>query len=417
MAIEFNIPTSRSECVKLDAADPLRSIREQFVLDDKLIYLDGNSLGPVAKQVADRIQEVIQAEWGKGLIRSWNDAGWYDAPRRVGSKIAPLIGANDDEVVIADSISVNLFKLLVAAARLKPDRQVFVTDQDSFPTDLYLADSVSKLLPKLRVKRVAAGDVCQSIDSSTIAVFLSHVDYRSGALLDLPGITRAAHANGALAIWDLAHSAGALPIELSKNQVDLAVGCGYKYLNGGPGAPAFVYARRSLHAALDQPLTGWFSHRQPFDFSSKFTPSNDIGRLLCGTPPMISLLALEASLEVFAGVSIDELRIKSQRLSQTMIALVKERCPEGSLELKSPQDADQRGSHVSFGHPDGYAIVQALIARQIVGDFRDPDWMRFGICPLYLRYQDIWDFVEGLDEILRTGEWEQDQFQRRKTVT
>lgn len=414
---DFQVPQSRAECVELDRIDPFSEHRHRFELEEGLIYLDGNSLGPLPTGVGERIQSVVHDEWGRGLIRSWNQSDWYSAPRRIGGKLSQILGCPADDVVVTDSVSVNLFKLLVAGLRLRTDRRVILTDESSFPTDLYIAESVADLFADVSVLRVAPEDLESAIDDQVSVLLLSHVDYKSGYLYDMRSINERAIQNGVVTLWDLSHTAGALPIDLQSHRTDMAVGCGYKYLNGGPGAPSFAYVRSELQDQIQQPLSGWFGHRDPFEFAAEFRPAPDVGRLLCGTPPMLSMLALEASLSAFEDVSLADLRRKSLQLSETMIGLVETQCPQDELQLLTPRAPENRGSHVSFGNPNGYAIVQALIDQNIIGDFRDPDLMRFGICPLYLKFQDIWDFVSAFSEVIRTRSWDRPQFTTRKAVT
>ena len=416
------LPSNRAACQAMDAQDPLAFARERFRLPDGLIYLDGNSLGPLPQHLPERLRAVIEEEWGRGLIGSWNGAGWIDLPRRLGDRIAGLVGAAEGEIVVADSTSINLFKLLAGALRLRPDRPAIVTERGNFPTDLYIAQGLASLLggaAELRYidgevtpesVRTAAGDDCA-------VVMLTQVDYRSGRLLDMVEITRAAHAAGALALWDLAHSAGALPLALGSSGADLAVGCGYKYLNGGPGAPAFLFVARRLQADLPATLSGWLGHASPFDFDSNYRPAPGILRQLCGTPAILSMTALDAALDVWDAVDLGLLRRKGQALGELFIGLIEDQRLEASLELASPRDPDRRGSQVAWRHPEGFAVMQALIARGVVGDFRAPDILRFGFAPLYLRYVDVWDAVARLGEILRSGSWDRPEFRSRGSVT
>lgn len=409
---------TRAQCIERDRTDPLAAARRRFMLNDGEIYLDGNSLGALPAHVAERMQHVIHEEWGRGLIRSWNDARWIDLPQRVGGRIARLIGAAADEVVAGDSTSLNLYKLLVAAMRMRPGRRVILTTGDDFPTDLYIAQGVAELMD-LEVRYVESTDeaVRAGLDGSVGVMVLSHVNYRSGRVQDMAGLTAAAQRAGALALWDLCHSAGALPVDLGGCNVDLAVGCGYKYLNGGPGAPAFAFAARRHHPALRQPLTGWHGHARPFEFTRDYESAPGVEQLLCGTPPLLSMLALESALEVFDAVDMQALRRKSMALGDLFIALVDERLAAHGFGIASPRDASVRGSQVALTHAQGYAIVQALIARGIVGDFRAPDILRFGFAPLYVGYADVFDTVAALQAIMDTDEWNQPRFLARKAVT
>ena len=410
--------TTRNACEAMDRADPLAALRQEFVLPPGVVYLDGNSLGALPRAVPERIADVARHEWGEGLIRSWTAAGWIDAPRRVGAKIARLIGAAPDEVVVADSTSVNLFKLLVAALRLRPERNVIVSERGNFPTDLYITQSVCDLLGgRHQLRLVEAGDVASALDDRVALPTLTHVNFRSGALHDLHGLTAAAHAAGALVLWDLSHTAGALPVDLHAADADLAVGCGYKYLNGGPGAPAFLFVAQRLQDSMHQPLTGWLGHAAPFDFSIDYAPAKGIDRMLCGTPPILSLAALDAALDLWDRVDLGAMRTKSQALGDLFIALVETRCAEFGFRVACPRDANARGSQVSFAHADGYAIVQALIRRGVIGDFRAPDLLRFGLTPLYIRYVDVWDAVEHLRCVMTQREWDRVELKQRAVVT
>ena len=361
-------PITLADCEALDAQDPLRDCRSRFQLPAGVIYLDGNSLGALPVAVPVRLKQAVEQEWGQGLIRSWNDAGWYPAPQRVGARIAPLVGAHADEVIVCDSTSVNLFKLLVAALRLRPGRSVILGEQGNFPTDAYVASGVATLTG-VRFEAVPADALMAALSDQVAVVSLTHVNYRSGAVYDMAAITRRAHEVGALVLWDLAHTAGALPCALNACNADFAVGCGYKYLNGGPGAPAFAFAARRHHGALQQPLTGWHGHAKPFDFVQDYQPAPGMDSLLVGTAPQLGLIALEAALTAFDGVDMMVLRAKSVALTDLFIRLVDEQVP--GFGLASPRDAAQRGSQVSLTHPEGYAIVQALIARGVIGDFRE----------------------------------------------
>lgn len=414
---------TRADVERLDAQDPLASARERFSLPPGLIYLDGNSLGALPVGVADRVAGVVTAEWGTGLIGSWNSAGWIGLHRSVGAKIGRLVGAQEGEVVAADSTSVNLFKLLVAAHRMRPDRRVVLTEHGNFPTDGYIVDSVARLcgLEVLRVdpdRVLAALGATRPRNIADIAVVvLTHVDYRTGRMHDLHAVTRAAQSAGALMLWDLAHSAGAVPVDLTGAGADLAVGCSYKYLNGGPGAPAFAFVARRLQDELDQPLTGWLGHQAPFALEPTYRPAVGIDRAQCGTPPVLSLAALDAALDAFDGVSMRELRAKSLSLTELFIALVDARVGSYGVELASPRDGEHRGSQVSVRHPHAYEIVQALIARGVVGDFRAPDLARFGFAPLYLRHVDVWDAVEHLLAVVAGEEFRRPEHGVRSAVT
>jgi kynureninase len=419
--------TTRPDCERLDAEDPLAALRGQFQLPEGKLYLDGNSLGVLPKATPARVAQVVQHEWGEHLIESWNTAHWIELPQRVGNKIAQLVGAGPNELVAADSTSVNLFKVLSAALTMAhadaPQRHVIVSERDNFPTDLYIAESLARErgfelvlvdAPEQIEPRLARGDVA--------VLMLTQVNYRTGRLHDMAALTAAAHAAGALAVWDLAHTAGALPVHLKRDDADFAIGCGYKYLNGGPGAPAFVWVHPRHADRFWQPLAGWMGHAAPFAFNPGYRPAPGISRYLCGTPPVIQMAALECGVDsVLAAAPLggmDALRSKSLALTELFMRLVAERCGGHGLGLVTPHEASHRGSQVSYALAEGgYAIVQALIARGVVGDFRAPDILRFGFTPLYLRFVDVWDAVEHLRQVLDSGEWRQERFHRKAAVT
>lgn len=410
--IDVHAITTREDAVALDAVDRFAATRHEFALPEGVIYLDGNSLGPLTRRARERVAATVATEWGEGLIRSWNEAGWIDLPRTAGAKIAALIGADPADVAVGDSTSVNLFKVLSAALGRVLDRHVILSEPGNFPTDLYIAQSVAALHgAELRL----ADDPAAALDDTVAVLMLTEVDYRTGRRHDMAALTRAAHAAGALAVWDLAHSAGAFPVHLAAAGADFAVGCGYKYLNGGPGAPAFVYAAPD-HQGAAQPLPGWFGHADPFAFEPSFRPAGGIARFLTGTAPVLSMAALDAALDVFADVDLEAVREKSVALCELMIARADRLCP-GSLSLASPREAARRGSQVAFHCAAGYPVMQALIAANVIGDFRAPDILRFGLTPLYTRYQDVFDAVEILAEILRTASWDRPRFHRRAAVT
>jgi len=399
---------------KLDAADPLARYRDRFALPDGIIYLDGNSLGALPKGTPVRLAEIVLEEWGEGLIRSWNDAGWIGLPQRVGGKMAALIGAAPHEVIAADSTSVNLFKLIAAALAMRPDRKVILSEPGNFPTDLYMIAGLEA--QGLAARRLAPREaLAAALDDGVALLLLTHVHYKSGALHDMAALTRAAHDKGALVLWDLSHSAGALPIDLTGCHVDFAVGCGYKYLCGGPGAPAFAFVAARHHEALRQPLTGWMGHAAPFAFSDDYAPGMGVDRLLCGTPPILGLAALEVGVDLIADIGVVELYQKSQRLSEFFRQCLREKGVE--LDLVSPDDPAARGSQLSFRHPDAYAVCQALIARGVIGDFRDPDILRLGFAPAYLRFEDMAEAARHLAEVLDSGEWQDETFRTRSAVT
>jgi len=407
----------RRTCQGLDAADPLGCFRDRFDLPPGLVYLDGNSLGALPRATASRLADVVEREWGRDLITSWNRHGWIDLPARVGDKIARLIGAAPGEVVIADSTSVNLFKLLDAALALAPERPIVLSDTGNFPTDLYIAQGVVGARGDGRVlKLVDETALIEAIDPATAVVMVTQVNYRSGRLHDLAAVTAAARRAGALMLWDLSHSAGALPIDLDGVGADLAVGCGYKYLNGGPGAPAFLYVAQRHQERIRPCLSGWMGHAAPFAFDLDYRPAAGIARNLCGTPSVIGLAALEVGVDLMLEADLAQVRAKSMALGERFVALVEARCP-GMFELASPRDPSARGSQLCLRHPEGYAIVQALIARGVIADFRAPDILRFGFAPLYVRHVDVWDAVDRLVEVMRTRAWDAPEFRTRATVT
>ena len=398
--------TTRAACAALDAADPLAPLRDRFDLPEGVIYLDGNSLGARPRAALERARDVVAQEWGQGLIRSWNTAGWFALPGRLGDRLAPLIGAHDGEVVVTDTTSLNLFKALAAALAIQaerdPARKAIVTERSNFPTDIYMADGLARWLDRgYRLHLVDAhDDLDAAIDADCAVLMLTHVNYRTGRQHDMAALTGLAHARGALAVWDLAHSAGAVPVDLHGAGADFAVGCTYKYLNGGPGAPAFIWVPRRHQAAFRHPLTGWWSHAAPFAMSHGFEAAKGIGRALCGTQPVVSLALVECGLEIFEATSMAALRAKSLALTDLFIALVESRCAAHPLGLVTPREHAERGSQVSFTHPHGYAVMQALIARGVIGDYREPEIMRFGFTPLYTSFADTWDAVDILRDIL-----------------
>lgn len=407
----------REDAGRLDAADPLAPFRDRFVLPDGLVYLDGNSLGALPRRVTERVAGVVSREWGEGLIRSWNEAGWIDLPRRVGDKLARLVGAAPGEVVCADSTSVNLFKVLAAALSLRPERRTVLSEEGNFPTDLYVAEGLARLLGKgHRLRLVPKAELVAALDADVAVLLLTHVDYRTGERHDMERLSRAAHAAGALAIWDLAHTAGAMPVDLHAAGADLAVGCGYKYLCGGPGAPAFLWVPKRHQGAFLQPLSGWLGHAEPFAFESAYRPAEGVARFLCGTPPVLSMSALDAALDVLLEADLALVRAKSEALTSFFVEAVEQECGS-AVRLVSPRDAARRGSQVSFAHPDAYAVMRALIERGVVGDFRAPDVLRFGFAPLYVRFVDAWDAARALADVLSSHAFERPEFRRREAVT
>jgi kynureninase len=408
---------TREDAAALDAADELAFLRDEFALPPGVVYLDGNSLGALPRAAAVRVRDVVEREWGEGLIRGWNTHGWIDLPARVAAVLAPLVGAAADEVAVADSTSVNLFKLLAGALRLRPGRSVILSEEENFPTDLYVAQGLSSLLEGVTLRLVPRAGLAEALDASVAVLMLTHVDFRTGALHDMAEWTRAAHRAGAFALWDLAHSAGALPVDLAGCEADLAVGCGYKYLNGGPGAPAFAFVARRHQDAFETPLTGWMGHAEPFAFDPRYRPAAGIARLLCGTPPILSLAALECGVETVARGGLARLRRKSMAMTDLFVRLVEQECPGAGLTLASPREAERRGSQVALRHPEGYAIVQALIARGVIADFRTPDVLRFGFAPAYLRFTDVWDAVAALRAVMERREWARPEAAARAKVT
>ena len=399
---------------QLDAADPLAIYRDRFDVPAGVIYLDGNSLGVLPKATPERLAQVVRGEWGEGLIRSWNSADWINLPARVGAKIAPLIGAAPHEVIAADSTSVNLFKLIAAALRMNPGCKVILSEPGNFPTDLYMIAGLER--QGLAIRRLAERDaMADALDGDVALLMLTHVHYKSGAIFDMAALTARAQEAGALVLWDLSHSGGALPVHLNACNADFAVGCGYKYLNGGPGAPAFAFVAQRHHAALEQPLTGWMGHASPFAFSDDYAAAPGIEKMLCGTPPILGLSALEVGVDLIAEIGVDRLYAKSQKLSEFFRQCLRELGV--ALDLVSPADPAQRGSQLSFRHPEAYAVCQALIARGVIGDFRAPDILRLGFAPAYLRFEDMAQAARHLAEVLNSGEWQRPEFRDRAAVT
>jgi kynureninase len=432
-------PMTFQDCQALDAGDSLRTLRELFDIPEGVIYLDGNSLGVMPKAAAARAAEVVTQEWGRGLIRSWNSAGWFSLPQRLGNRIAPLIGAGADEVVATDSTSINLFKVLSAALSIAaedaPQRKLIVSERSNFPTDLYIAEGLCKARG-YTLKLVEPEEIAGALTTDVAVLMLTHVNYRTGAMHDMPAVTAAAHAAGALMVWDLAHSAGAVPVELKTSNADFSIGCGYKYLNGGPGAPAFVWVHPKHADRFWQPLAGWWGHAAPFAFTPDYQPAPGITRYLCGTQPIVSMSLLGCGLDGFEAAEklggMSALRAKSLALTDLFIQLVEERCHGYGLGLATPREHAQRGSQVCLTreHAAGgalgsgaFAIVQALIARGVIGDFRagdggiHKDILRFGFTPLYVGFEDVWNAVEHLRQVLETEEWKKPEFNQKHAVT
>ena len=411
-------PLDRAACQAMDAADPLAPLRDRFDLPEGLIYLDGNSLGAMPKDAAARAHDVVTREWGTGLIKSWNSAGWFDLPVRLGDKLAPLIGAAPGEVVVCDSTSQNLFKVLSAAVALRPDRRVLILEGSNFPTNNYIAEGVAAATGgRVEVRLCEKDEIAEAIDEDTIAVAITHVHYKSGHVHDMAAITARAHAAGALSIWDLCHSAGAMPVDLNGAGVDFAVGCTYKYLNGGPGSPAFLFAARRHQGQALQPVTGWWGHAAPFAFEPGYRPQQGIRQYLIGTQQILSMALAEVGLDIHLSSDMDAIRAKSIALTDLFIRLVEQRCAGHGFTLASPRAAEARGSQVSFAHADGYPIMRALIAAGVIGDFRAPDTVRFGFTPLYVRIVDVWDAVDRLVAIMDGGIWKLPEHQVRDAVT
>lgn len=411
---------SRAACEQLDQQDPLAALRDEFILPDGVIYLDGNSLGARPKASLQRAQEVIAQEWGTDLIKSWNKAGWFDLPSTLGNQLAPLIGAQAEEVVVTDSTSINLFKAISAALQIQSgdtQRKVIITERSNFPTDIYMAEGITRWLDRgYQIQLIdTPEELPQVINEKTALVMLTHVNYRTGYLHDMRAVTALIHQHGALALWDLAHSAGAVPVELNAAQADFAVGCTYKYLNGGPGAPAFIWVPQRHQAAFQHPLSGWWGHASPFAMQPHFEPTSSIRRALCGTQPMVSLALVGCGLDIFGKTTMQAIREKSLALTDLFIELVESQCAAHPLELVTPRSHQQRGSQASFHHPHAYAIIQALIERGVIGDYREPGIMRFGFTPLYVRYVDVWDAVASLRDILDREDY--DLHAKRHAVT
>ncbi|WP_368517112.1 kynureninase [Rhizobium sp.] len=403
----------------MDETDPLRVFRSRFALPAGVIYLDGNSLGAASHEVFAEVRQAAMEEWGNGLIRSWNSAGWFHLPLELGDRVGRLIGAAEGQTVVTDSTSINIYKTLHAALAMRPGRNVIVAEGDSFPTDIYMAEGVLSTRPDitLRLEGRDAGTIEELIDENVAVVLVNHVNYKSGELRDMAALTKRIQAAGALVIWDLCHSAGALPVDLDGAGADFAVGCTYKYLNGGPGAPAFIYAAKRHHASIVQPLSGWWSHARPFAFERSFDGDTGIKRFLCGTQPILSLRALKGALSIWDEVDMEALRRKSIALTDLFIRLVETKCGQYGVELETTRDSEKRGSQVSFIHGNAYEVMQALIERGVIGDFRAPSTLRFGFTPLYVSYHDVWRAVTVLEEILSSGSWKDARFAVRAAVT
>lgn len=417
--------TTLHDCRALDAQDPLRTLRDLFTIPSDVIYLDGNSLGVMPTAAPARVAAAVTQEWGNGLIRSWNTAGWFQLPQMLGDKIAQLIGARPAEVVATDSTSINLYKVLSAALNIAaqdaPQRKLIVSECSNFPTDLYIAEALCKERG-LRLKLVEPEEISTALTPDVAVLMLTHVNYRTGAMHDMAAVTAAAHAAGVLTVWDLAHSAGAVPVDLNASDADFSIGCGYKYLNGGPGAPAFVWVNPRHAERFWQPLAGWWGHAAPFEFTPDYRPAPGITRYLCGTQPILSMTALDCGLDTLLAAQplggMAALRAKSLALTDLFMALVEERCAGHGLRMVTPRPHAQRGSQVCISRDEGaYAMVQALIARGVIGDYRAPDILRFGFTPLYIGYEEVWNAVEHLKQVLDTGEWQRPEFNQKHAVT
>lgn len=410
---------NRQQAQTLDRTDPVAEKRSEFMLPDQVIYLDGNSLGAMPVVANERALQLMQQQWSQDLIRSWNDHNWIDLPVVTGEKIATLLGASKGQVVCCDSTSVNLFKLLCSALGMQKGRSIVLSQVDNFPTDLYMVQGLSRLSGDkvCQLEVVEEAEIASRLDEKVAVLLLTHVNYRSGRLHDMRRLTELAHQKGALVIWDLAHSTGVLPLELDQYRVDFAVGCGYKYLNGGPGAPGFLYVAKRHHGSVSQPLSGWMGHVEPFAFGEDYQAAPGVNQYLCGTPPVLSMSVMDAALSVFDGVDMADLRNKSVALTNLFAQLVANNAQLDDFVLISPEDAQQRGSQLAYSHPNAYSICQALIERGVIADFRAPDVLRFGLAPLYIRYQDVWDAVNILTEVMANKDYQRDIYQRFRKVT
>ena len=409
---------SRADLEALDRADPLRGFRDRFTLPEGVIYLDGNSLGAMPAATPGCVREVVEDEWGRDLIKSWNIHGWIDIQKRIGAKIGRLIGAQDGETIVADSTTINLFKALAAALELRPDRRVIVSELSNFPTDLYIAEGLIRHLGREHRLRLAEPDALDDAITDDVAVvMLTHVNYRTGRMHDMPRITELAHARGAMMLWDLAHSAGAVPVDLTSANVDFAVGCGYKYLNGGPGAPAFIYAAARHQSEIEPVLSGWLGHESPFAFEPSYRPAEGIERFAVGAPPILSLTALEVGVDLMLEASIDAVRAKSVQQTTLFDALVQQEIGPDVASLVSPSDSAMRGSQLCYAYRNAWPVMRALIDRGVIGDFRAPDILRFGFTPLYLGFAELWDAVAILRTILAERSWDRPEYHARAKVT
>lgn len=409
---------TRSELEALDHSDPLAAFRDEFFLPDGVIYLNGNSLGAMPHAAADRAKRVVEHEWAEGLIGSMNTAGWYELPSTLGRKIAPIVGAKPNEVVLTDAVGINLYKVLAAALKIQPDRRVVVMEGSNFPTNNYMVQGLLAGLDDGYMIRFAEFDeILDAIDEDVAAICITHVHYKTGHIHDMAAITGKAHAVGAAAVWDLCHSVGAMPVDLNGCNVDYAVGCTYKYVNCGPGAPSLLFAAERHHGKYTQPLTGWYGHADPFGFERDYRPVADVRQMLSGTQPTVSLSIAEIGIDIMLRADMQQIREKSMRMTDLFIELVEERCGAYGFELISPRDANRRGSQVSFHNDDGYSIVRAMHDKGVICDFRAPGKTRFGFAPLYIRYVDVWEAVDRLHSILANDTWKEAKYQVRATVT
>lgn len=408
---------TRNDCQLLDEGDALAPLRDSFLLEPGEIYLDGNSLGPLSREAKQRVETTLNDEWAKGLVRSWNAAGWMDKPLTVGARLATMIGANESDVVCADTLTFMLAKLIGGALELRPDRHVLITDAANFHSDVYIAEAIAARAGRpIEVRAIDRTTLSDHLSDDVALVMLTHVDFRTGEQLDLYGITAQVHEAGSLMLWDFAHSTGAVPLDVTAANVDFAAGCGYKYLNGGPGAPAFGYIAPRWQNVIRNPLPGWLGHARPFDFTLDYVPAKGMRSFVTSSPSILALSALDGALDVFARTSMEALRAKSLALTDLFIGLVDERLP-GVFEVVTPREHARRGSQVSLRHTESYGIVQAMIARGVTGDFRDPDIARFGFAPLYLRFVDIYDAVDHLVAVLANQEHRDERFAHRNPVT
>lgn len=409
---------TRADCQAMDQNDPLSFLRDEFEMPKGLINMDGNSLGALPKSTFQKLTRTVKEEWGIGLIRSWSAAGWFESPVRIGNKIAPLIGAKEGEVLVADTTSINLFKALAAASQMNKDRSILLSESGNFPTDLYMMQGLAALSNnRLQTKIVSPEQLQDSLTEEVAVLLLTQVNFKTAEIKDLQVITQKAHEKGIIVIWDLSHSVGSIEVDLTAANADFAVGCGYKFLNGGPGAPAFIYVPKRHQAVAQNMLSGWMGHADPFAFTEKYVPNSSIERFRSGTPTILGMTALENGVDLFQKTSIRALRKKCVQLSELFIHLMSQTCGTYGFELASPTDATQRAGHVAFSHPEGHAIYQAIKQKQIISDFRTPNILRFGITPMYLRYVDIYDVVMAIREVMETGVWDRAEYKIRATIT